>query len=229
MCCWQRGTNEKVVGCRTDMLRRKYRSLHEWCSQANSRNPHAARREMEPRGNDRVGTGRMRKDAAGSGLQDRGGADVFFWENWRQRNGYGEVCLERSDDQRTTAAITRLMLCFPGGEDSQTKQERLEPNDAGSGIMVGGIQRRWGPPIRLNVWAWTCFVVIKTEEMWRMPGSRRGRAEMSVSTTSDEQWLTGWRDQGRGQQKPMTVAHVKMEGAGLALQGSTRVLEGVSS
>lgn len=89
--------------------------------------------------------------------------------------------------------------------------------------MVGGFRDDGGPPIRLNVWAWTCFVVIKTEEMWRMSGSRRGRAEMSVSKTSDEQWLTGWRGQGRAQQKPMTVAHVKMEGAGLALQGSTRM------
>lgn len=56
-----------------------------------------------------------------------------------------------------------------------------------------------------------------------MSSSRRRRAEMSVSKTSDEQWLTRWRGQGRAKQKPMTVAHVKMERAGLALQGSKRV------
>ena len=28
------------------------------------------------------------------GCRDRGGADVF-WENWRLRNGYDEVCLEK--------------------------------------------------------------------------------------------------------------------------------------
>lgn len=56
-----------------------------------------------------------------------------------------------------------------------------------------------------------------------MSGSRRAPVEMSVSKTSGEQWLTGWRGQGRAQQKPMIVAHVKMEGAGLALQGSMRM------
>jgi len=98
--------------------------------------------------------------------------------------------------------------------------------------MVGGIQRRWGtPPIRLNVLAWTCFVVIKSEEMWRMSGSRRGRAEMSVSKTSDEQWLTGWRGQGRAKQKPMAVTHVKMEWGGPCTAGehADDGLEGISS
>lgn len=64
----------------------KYGSLHEWCSQANSRNPHAARREMEPRGNDRVGTGRMRKDAASSGLQGSWSRGcVVLGERWEEK------------------------------------------------------------------------------------------------------------------------------------------------
>lgn len=78
--------------------------------------------------------------------------------------------------------------------------------------MVGGIQRRWGPQIRLNVWAWTCCPKVQSEEMvWRT--SRRAPAEMSVSTTSGEQWLTEWRVRAGPREKPMTVAHVKMEGA----------------
>lgn len=36
---------------------------------------------------------------------------------------------------------------FPGrGAQTKQEQERLEPDDAGSRVMVGGIQRRWGGP-----------------------------------------------------------------------------------
>jgi hypothetical protein len=55
-----------------------------------------------------------------------------------------------------------------------------------------------------------------------MPDSRKACRDVGVQ---DLGWTVAdrWRARAEHREKPMIVAHVKMEGAGLALQGSTRL------
>ena len=82
--------------CRTDMSRRKYGSLHEWCSQANNRNPHAACREMGPRRGENDGRWEDGEvSCTFGGLQGSYGCVVVGKIIGDRRSEDGAVCLEK--------------------------------------------------------------------------------------------------------------------------------------
>jgi hypothetical protein len=67
------------------------------------------------------------------------------WEEKKDRVGLFRKKVGQSQNHGSHFWADALFPTFRGGGLRQ-KQERLEPEDAGSRIVVGGIQRRWGAP-----------------------------------------------------------------------------------